>query len=79
MATRSEASAGSFPLKDPEEILGFGDVGRVFLDGEDSDKWHPSAGGGVWLAPLARSNTMSFTVAASDEETMFYMVFGLLF
>jgi hypothetical protein len=60
-------------------VFGFADVGRVFLDGEDSNEWHPSAGGGIWLAPLARANTISLTVAASDEETMFYMMFGFLF
>jgi hypothetical protein len=60
-------------------VFGFGDVGRVFLDGESSNKWHPSAGGGIWFAPLARANTISMTVAASDEETLFYMGFGFLF
>jgi hypothetical protein len=24
----------------------------VFLDGEDSDRWHTAFGGGVWLAIL---------------------------
>ena len=33
-------------------IYGGGDLGRVFLDGEDSDKWHASYGGGLWIAPF---------------------------
>jgi len=28
------------------------DYGRVFQPGEDSDIWHTSAGGGLWLMPL---------------------------
>lgn len=30
-------------------ILGGYDHGRVWLDGEDSNKWHQSVGGGIWL------------------------------
>ncbi|MFK7776473.1 MAG: BamA/TamA family outer membrane protein [Saprospiraceae bacterium] len=33
-------------------ITGSFDYGRVFEPSEDSDKWHSSAGGGIWLAPL---------------------------
>lgn len=28
------------------------DYGRVWLDGEDSNKWHSAYGGGVWVAPI---------------------------
>ncbi|WP_109298737.1 metallophosphoesterase [Aquimarina sp. AU474] len=30
-------------------VYGGADVGRVWLDGEDSDKWHNSFGGGMWV------------------------------
>jgi hypothetical protein len=60
-------------------VMGFGDVGRVFEDGESSKDWHPGAGGGVWLAPLARTNAITFAVAKSDEETLFYMRIGFFF
>jgi len=33
-------------------ILGGFDYGRVWLDGETSDKWHRSYGGGLWLNGL---------------------------
>ncbi|MBW4361585.1 metallophosphoesterase [Flavobacterium sp. NAS39] len=33
-------------------ILGGYDYGRVWLDGEDSHKWHQSVGGGIWLNGL---------------------------
>ena len=59
-------------------LLGFFDVGRVFLDGdsENSREWHTSGGGGIWFAPLIRTNTVSLTVAESAESTLFYMRFG---
>lgn len=57
-------------------LLGFGDVGRVFLVGESSNDWHPSAGGGIWLAPLARTNTISFSVAGSEEKVNVYVRAG---
>jgi hypothetical protein len=57
-------------------VLAFGDVGRVFEDGDSSDRWHEGYGGGLWIAPLARTNAISFTVGRSDEETLFYLRVG---
>ncbi len=54
-------------------ITGFGDVGRVFVYDESSSVWHPSGGGGVWFAPLARTNTITFSVAGSEENPLFYV------
>ena len=59
-------------------------VGRVFVSGETSSKWHPAAGGGAWIALHAGASgmqfdtAMSFTVVRSDEGTGFYLssVFG---
>lgn len=28
------------------------DYGRVWIDEEDSDKWHTAYGGTIWIAPL---------------------------
>ena len=51
----------------------FGDVGRVFSDAdEDSDKWHPSGGGGISAATLDRTLLWSFTVARGEEQTAFF-------
>ncbi len=33
-------------------IFGGFDYGRVWLDGEDSDKWHTAVGGGLFFAPF---------------------------
>jgi len=60
-------------------VLGFGDVGRVFFDDEDSGKWHPGWGGGVWFAPLARTNSFSLSVAGSPEDTLVYLRNGFHF
>jgi hypothetical protein len=60
-------------------VFALADVGRVFLDGEDSDKWHPGYGGGIWLAYLNRNNTFSIAVAESEEHVALYVRFGFAF
>ncbi len=60
-------------------VFGFGDVGRVWLDGEDSDTWHPSAGGGVWFGILKRRMTVSMSLGRSREGTRFYAGSGFGF
>jgi Omp85 superfamily domain len=60
-------------------IFALGDTGRVYLEGESSDKWHVGAGGGVWFSFLNPANTASLAVAASDEGTGVYIVAGLSF
>ncbi|MBW2723221.1 MAG: BamA/TamA family outer membrane protein [Deltaproteobacteria bacterium] len=57
-------------------VHGYFDVGRVFVDGENSNDWHPSGGAGVWFSPLVRTNTISVSVAHSPEETLAYVRFG---
>ncbi len=59
-------------------ILGFHDVGRVWLSGEDSDKWHRGIGGGFWLTPFNLA-VLSTEVGVSEEETLFYVRLGFLF
>jgi len=51
----------------------FGDVGRVFLDGEDSNRWRPSGGGGISISTDERSLLWSLTVARSEEQTTFFL------
>ena len=57
-------------------VFGFGDVGRVFMYDEASDVWHPSAGGGIWLAPISRTNALSASVAFGGEGPLFYVRLG---
>jgi hypothetical protein len=57
-------------------VLGLADVGRVFLDGEESDRWHAAGGGGVWASFLDRAYMVRLSVAASSERTALYLGIG---
>jgi hypothetical protein len=60
-------------------LFALGDAGRVYLEGESSEKWHVGAGGGLWFSFLNPANTASLAVAASDEGTAVYILAGLAF
>ena len=60
-------------------VFGFSDAGRVWVNGEDSNTWHTSYGGGIWVGLLARTNAVAFTVAKCDERTAFYVRAGFSF
>jgi hypothetical protein len=60
-------------------IVGFGDVGRVWLKGESSDTWHTGVGGGIWLSWLDDRYAVSAGLAHSDEEDLFYFHGGFSF
>ncbi|MEM9857644.1 MAG: metallophosphoesterase [Bacteroidota bacterium] len=59
-------------------ISGFHDIGRVWLEGEDSDTWHQGVGGGVWFAPF-NAAVITTEIGVSEEDTLFYVRFGFLF
>ena len=54
------------------------DYGRVWLDDEDSDKWHQGYGGGVWFSPV---NALLFRgeYFVSDEEKLITIGAGFAF
>lgn len=60
-------------------LIAQGDVGRVYADDERSDRWHSSVGGGLWIAPLLRSYTVSVTVARGQERMSVYLRNGFAF
>jgi hypothetical protein len=60
-------------------VFGLGDAGRVWLAGETSDRWHGAAGGGLWIAFISRSNTLSVCGAHSVEGTRLYARAGFAF
>ena len=60
-------------------LLGFSDVGRVFLEGESSKDWHEAIGGGVWFAALGPANVVSLTLARSPERTTLSLTGGIAF
>ena len=60
-------------------IFGLADVGRVFLEGETSDRWHRAVGGGIWFAFIDRASTVSIAMAQSPENRLFYARAGFMF
>jgi hypothetical protein len=60
-------------------LMGFYDVGRVFLDGESSDRWHHGAGGGIFFTTPGRHSLMSVQVARSEGKSVVYVRGGLVF
>ena len=65
----STSSRFRFILPGTWGVLGFADVGRVWLDGEDSNLWHEGYGGGLWFAWLDRGNTVSAPSRAARART----------
>jgi hypothetical protein len=60
-------------------IFGLFDVGRVYLKGETSDKWHTDYGGGLWLSLLNYRATFSAYIAHSTESDIFHVGGGFTF
>ena len=60
-------------------VFGLADVGRVYLEGEDSNEWHTGFGGGLSLGFLRSANTLTIAVANSEERTGVYVRAGFLF
>ncbi|UWX67633.1 metallophosphoesterase [Empedobacter stercoris] len=52
------------------------DYGRVWLNGEDSDKWHSSMGGGLWING---AQSITATISYFKGEDPGRVVFGLNF
>lgn len=60
-------------------VLGLFDIGRVYFEGEDSNKWHRGVGGGLWFASPNRRNSVTLSIAKSEGRTGFYIKTGLAF
>jgi hemolysin activation/secretion protein len=60
-------------------LLAFGDIGRVYLEGEESDVWHKGYGGGLWFAWLDPGNTVSASFARSEGKNAVYVHAGFAF
>ena len=58
--------------------LGFFDYGRVWYEGESSNKWHESFGGGIWYTPF-NLVVLSASYAISDEDKFIYLNTGFTF
>ena len=60
-------------------LMALADVGRVYLEGEDSDLWHAGAGGGIWFSWLGGSKIASLAVARGSERTTLTVRVGSAF
>jgi hypothetical protein len=63
-----------FPLN--VGLLGFADMGRVYLDGESPGGWHKGAGGGFWLGLLKPETNVNVLFTNNKERKV---VIGLGF
>lgn len=68
----------SYALPGDFGLVGFTDVGRVWMKGENSKKWHSSVGGGFYFTPFDLI-LLSFTAAYSKEETLLNFTLGTKF
>lgn len=57
----------------------FNDVGRVFLDGEKSNKWHDGYGAGIWIAPIKRFVVTASIAHSEEEKALPRVTFGFQF
>ncbi|MEW5929792.1 MAG: BamA/TamA family outer membrane protein [Gemmatimonadota bacterium] len=53
-------------------VTALADAGRVFVDGEDSDRWHTSLGGGLWFAFLQRRAVASVLYARGENDELYF-------
>jgi len=58
-------------------LLGLADIGRVFLKGERSTRWHTGFGGGLWTTFSGR--VVTATAAAAGERLRIYVASGFHF
>ncbi len=59
-------------------ILGFHDVGRVWVEGETSNNWHTGKGGGIWISPL-NSAVLSLNYGIGEDENLIVLNLGFFF
>lgn len=65
----------AYMVKGQFGLVGFEEVGRVWMKNEKSDKWHNSYGGGIYLTPF-NMLIVSAVVAFSPEDTLWSFSVG---
>jgi len=60
-------------------ILVFNDVGRVWVDGENSADWHVGNGAGIWIAPVRRFVIAAQYTRSKEEKGLPLITFGFQF
>jgi len=56
-------------------LIGFNDIGRVWVPNETSHKWHDAYGGGLYFLPFDML-ILSATIGRSPEEAVFNFTLG---
>lgn len=70
----------NFLLPETIGLFGFAETGRVFLNNEESKKWHTGYGGGLYMFLINRDITFKLTFASSEEKDFsFYFNTGFGF
>jgi outer membrane protein assembly factor BamA len=60
-------------------ILLFSDVGRVWVEDEQSRRWHHGYGGGIWIAPIRRWVLTASVGTSKEERILPYLSVGFRF
>jgi outer membrane translocation and assembly module TamA len=66
-------------FKGPVGLLGFHDMGRVWVNGENSDKWHRGYGWGLWVAPFGKVVIIGSMASSEEEKNWLQVSFGFQF
>ena len=60
-------------------VLFFHDIGRVWADNQQSEKWHNGYGGGLWIAPVQRVVVTASLAHSKEEKLLPYVSLGFRF
>jgi hypothetical protein len=71
-------TADSYYLPFTLGLVGGYDYGRVWMPDEESEQWHDSVGGGVWISPFDAA-VINLSLFHSDEGYRFQLKGGFLF
>jgi hypothetical protein len=65
----------SYLIPGPVGLTGFYDIGRVWLDGEFSRRWHTAIGGGIFFIPYNKF-MVAASIGYSKGERLFNFTLG---
>ncbi len=60
-------------------LVGFHDIGRVWVANEQSARWHSGYGGGIWVAPIRRFVIVGSLAFSKEEKALPLLTLGFQF
>lgn len=69
----------TFPVPGEIGLIALTDRGRVFYDGETSNRWYTAWGGGLSISPLLQPTSLRFTIVRAGSRTAYYVGLGASF